>query len=102
MFAYFGVPGPLEILIILFILGLLAVPVVALVVILAVARKSGSSTPDSPPCPNCGSHVVPCKNSGAHELLAWCAPPTQTGRAAGPTCRRPLNRGKLGRRAVGR
>jgi len=60
VYAYFGMPGPMEILVILLIgLVCLGVPIALLAIVFAVARKSASSTPDSPPYPNCGTHVVP-------------------------------------------
>ena len=60
MSPHFGVPGPLELLILL-VMGLvcLGVPIAILIAVFAVARRSGPSTPDSPPCPSCGTHVVP-------------------------------------------
>jgi len=60
MISYFGMPGPMELLIIL-VTGLvcLGVPVAALVAVFMIARKSGGSGSDAPPCSNCGSHVVP-------------------------------------------
>ena len=55
MYGYFGMPGPLELLI---IFGILLGPLVLALVIYLIARKAGSSRA-SPPCPRCGSWTLP-------------------------------------------
>ena len=55
MYAYFGAPGPLELII---IFGMLLAPLVLALVIFLILRKSGSSRAN-PPCPHCGSWTVP-------------------------------------------
>lgn len=53
-FAYFGMPGPLEMLVI----GLVCVaPLIAAVVLVAVLRGGKASPP--PPCRKCGGWTVP-------------------------------------------
>jgi predicted amidophosphoribosyltransferase len=65
MLAYFGAPGPLELLI---ILGMVLCPLVVLIVVLRIARKSGAPRANPTPCPNCGGWIVGqanfCPNCG--------------------------------------
>ena len=55
MCAYFGIPGPLELIL---LLGIVLGPLVLALVVFLIARRAGSSRA-SPPCPQCGSWVVP-------------------------------------------
>lgn len=56
MSASFGMPGPLELL----ILGLICVvPLIAAIVLVVVLRASKSASPPSPPCTKCGGWTVP-------------------------------------------
>ena len=55
MYSYFGMPGPLELLI---IFAMLLGPLIALVLVFLIVRKAGSSGAN-PPCPRCGSWTLP-------------------------------------------
>ena len=74
MSAFFGVPGPLEILIILFILGILVLPVVLLVVILASGSKRRSPPPTTATCPRCGGWLA-AQAKFCHHCGTAIAPP---------------------------
>jgi len=60
-FAFVGMPGPIEILIILvssvFVFGPLVVGVLVLMHVLRSQRKLGAANPNLRPCPDCGQYV---------------------------------------------
>ncbi len=67
MFAFFGMPGPIELLIIAFVCGAPVIAAIILVYFLVIRPKQAVG--DLIPCPDRGHHVSPraesCPNCGA-------------------------------------
>jgi hypothetical protein len=67
MFAFMGMPGPLELLILTFMCGAPVIAVLLLVYFLVVRPQQGKG--DLVPCPGCGQevsrHAESCPNCGA-------------------------------------
>jgi len=62
MFAFFGLPGHIELLIIIGMLASVGTPLLIVVVVLAVNRRQRPSTS----CPQCGEMMSPQSNFCSH------------------------------------
>jgi hypothetical protein len=67
MLAFYGMPGPIELLILLFMCGVPVIAALLLVYFLAIRPQRGKG--ELIPCPDCGHEVSPraesCPNCGA-------------------------------------
>ncbi len=78
MYAFVGMPGPLELMIILGTLVFLVAPLILVVVLLR--RSSSSAPPPTPPCPQCGGWTPP-----QARFCPWCATGLQDPGGSGHT-----------------